>query len=153
MDGILNAYHRSMNPFYSKSFEEKFQHFIAYPKTHNIDKKDFDAPTCYYSCDDKGCDFSECTQKINQISFLNHNIQKFSKEVIEKHSKCLPIADNMDGLIISYTPEKLEISKSVLCIMNKKTTIPVETKDSEQLQKARIGVFELNEDRLKIMNS
>jgi hypothetical protein len=142
MDGILNALYRSTNPFYTKSFEEKVQHFLVFPKTQSIDKKDFDAPTCYYSCDEKGCDFSACTQKANETSYPHPDVEKFTKGVIEKHSKCFPIAYNMNGVMISYTPEKSDNSKTVICMMNQKNQ-----------ENGRIGVIELNETRLKMMNS
>jgi hypothetical protein len=142
MDGILNAYHRSMKPFYTKSFEEKVQCFLAFPHTSSINKKDFDAPTCYYSCNEKNeCDFSQCIQKVNETSFPNQNVEKFNKEVVEKYSKCLSIAHNMDGLMISYGPDTKQSSKTVMCMMNNKQHV-----------KGRIGVIELNDTRLKILN-
>lgn len=141
MDGILNAYYRSMKPFYTKSFEEKVDCFLVFPHTSSINKKDFEAPTCYYSCNEKNeCDFSQCVQKVNEIKFPNQDSENFTKEVIEKHSKCFSLAHNMNGVMISYTPETSESSKTLMCMMN-----------SKQHEKGRIGVVDLNETRLKML--
>lgn len=141
MDGILNAFHRSMSkPFCAKDFDEKVRCMLAYPRTHNIDKKDFETTSCYYTCNEKNeCDFSQCLQKVNETKFENEKVSKFMKEAIEKHSKCFSTAHVFDGYIVSYKPDN-ESAKSIFHMINK-----------DKQNDTRTGVIELNPTRLELI--
>ena len=142
MDGILNAYHRSSNPLHTKSFEEKIEYFLAYPRTRNIAKKDFETTNCYYTCNEKDeCDFSQCIEKINETKFKNEKISKFMKDVVDKHSVCFSPPHISDGILISYKSDnESESTKSIFHMINK-----------NKQNDTRTCVLELNKERLVLL--
>jgi hypothetical protein len=141
MDGILNAFNRSMQkPYYAKSFDEKVQTLLAYPRTKNIDRKDFQTTSCYYSCnEEKECDFKQCIEKIKETDFKNPELNTFMKKITDEKFKCLTPEVICDGYLFQYTEDN-NSSKSIFHMVNEKQ------KDT------RTGFIELNEKRLEIIN-
>lgn len=116
--------------------------FIAYPRTKSLDKSDFVAPTCYYTCNEKKeCDMKECVEYVNKKKYPNKETERFIKLFANdlKSTHYQPYL--LDGFHIQYSPEDQEKAYNLMNFVHMRPN----------KQETRTGVIELNNVRLHLI--
>ncbi len=119
--------------------------FLAYPKTKNMNKEDFIAPTCFYKCEENNnkveCDMKECIEFVNKRDFPNKKTEIFTKKFVSQLSDSSRyLTANFDGFHIQYTPDGQEKAYNLVNIIR-----------SDSQRNTRTGVIELNSLRLNLI--
>ena len=75
--------------------------YFDFYKTRDVNKKDFNTITCYYFCNEKECDFTQCEETAGTIEYPSISIENVVKDVLKDMKETGRVRE-ADGCHIKY---------------------------------------------------